>query len=48
MTASQKAREFKAGVAASRIAYLESLPKLTKREREQLAQERETLARNAS
>lgn len=40
-----KMREIKAGIASSRIAHLESLPKPTKRDREQLAAERAILAR---
>jgi hypothetical protein len=50
LTASQRiaeTRRIKAGIAASRIAYLESLAKPTKRDREQLAAEREILARCA-
>jgi hypothetical protein len=41
----ERVRATKESVARSRIAWLESIPKPTKRDREQLAAERQTLAR---
>jgi len=45
MNTLDRVKATKESVARSRIAWLESIPKPTKRDREQLAAERRTLAR---
>jgi hypothetical protein len=43
----QAVRDMKLRISTRRVSYLESLPKLTKRDREQLAAERAIVAANS-